>query len=73
MSEFRDNLSAYLDAVEKGRTVTITRRGKASAVLTGVKQLPEPIDLDDLKAFSDALGAEGKSSVITRLRQEERY
>ena len=73
MSEFRDNLSAYLDAVEKGKTVTITRRGKPSAVLMAAQETPDAIDLDNLKSFRNALNVKVDGSVIARLRQDERY
>ena len=73
MSEFRDNLSAYLDAVQEGKTVTITRRGRPSAVLTGATEVPEAIDLDDLKAFRASLNVDADSSVVVRSRQVERY
>lgn len=73
MSEFRDNLSAYLDAVEEGKTVTIMRRGKATAILAGAEDLPEPIDIDDLKAFSKKHDIGLRDSIIVRMRKEERY
>lgn len=73
MSEFRDNLSAYLDAVEKGKTVRITRRGKPSAILTGAGKTAEAIDPDDLKTFRNSLKVEVGSSVIVSLRQDERH
>ena len=73
MSEFRENLSAYLDAVEQGKTVKITRRGKPSAVLSGVEETVEAINLADLRAFRNSLNVEIGRSVIVDLRQEERY
>ncbi|CAN5903374.1 hypothetical protein BH24DEI2_BH24DEI2_23880 [soil metagenome] len=73
MSEFRDNLSAYLDAVEQGKTVRITRRGKPSAILSSVEEAVEAIDLADLQAFRNSLDVRVGSSAIVSLRQDERY
>lgn len=56
MSEFRDNLAAYLDAVEQGRIVTITRHGRPSARLETARAAPAPIDAADLRAFRASLG-----------------
>lgn len=72
MSEFRDNLAAYLDLVERGKTVTITRHGKPSAELRATEPV-EPIDIGELEAFRTSLGVQTKESVVVRLRQGERY
>jgi len=73
MSEFRNNLSAYLDAVEAGKTVTITRRGRAAAILAGIEDLPEPIDIDDLKACRKKHDVGLHDNIIVRMRKEARY
>ena len=73
MSEFRENLSAYLDAVEHGKTVRITRRGKPSAILTSAAETVPAIDLNDLQAFRANLDVKVGSSTIVSLRQDERY
>ena len=36
-TEFKVHFSAYLDRVERGETITITRRGRAVAVLSPAK------------------------------------
>lgn len=73
MSEFRENISAYLDAVEAGKIVTIMRRGKPSAVLEAAKTLPEPINLQKLAKLRASLGVEVDNDIISRMRKEERY
>lgn len=73
MSEFRDNLSAYLDAAENGATITITRRGRPSAKLAAAGEVPEAIDLAELRAFRALLGVRAAESAIVAARQDERY
>ncbi len=72
MAEFRDNLSAYLDLVEGGKTVTITRHGKPSAELRTAENA-EAIDIEGLEAFRASLGVQSGESVIVKARQDERY
>jgi prevent-host-death family protein len=73
MTEFRDNLSAYLDAAESGKTITITRRGRPSATLTAAGEIADAIDLGALRAFRESLGVRIDESIIVRARQDERY
>jgi antitoxin (DNA-binding transcriptional repressor) of toxin-antitoxin stability system len=73
MTEFRDNLSAYLDAAESGKTITITRRGRPSATLAAARGVLEAINLVELKAFRESLGVRVKESVIVEARRDERY
>ena len=72
MTEFRDNLAAYLDLVERGKTVTITRRGKPSAELKPTESA-EPIDVEALEAFRASLGVHVETNIIVEARQGERY
>lgn len=73
MTEFRDNLSAYLDAAENGKTITITRRGRPSATLAAARGVLEAINLVELKAFRESLGVHVRESVIVEARRDERY
>ena len=72
MSELRDNLAAYLDLVEHGKTVTITRHGKPSAELKSAENA-EPIDVERLEAFRTSLGVEVETNLIVEARRGERY
>lgn len=73
MSEFRENLSAYLDAAENGATITITRRGRPSAKLAAAEEAPEAINLAGLKAFRASLGVRAQESAVVTTRRDERY
>ncbi len=73
MSELRDNLSAYLDAVENGATITITRRGRPSAKLATAAETPKAINLVELRAFRTSLGVRAQESAVVAARWEERY
>lgn len=73
MTEFRENLAAYLDAVEGGETITITRRGRPSAQLGAAREETRAVALDELRAFRESLGVHAEDSVIVRARRGERY
>lgn len=73
MSEFRENLSSYLDAAERGQTITITRRGRPSATLAAAGEWGEPLDLAALRAFRESLGVRVDESIVVRAREGERY
>ena len=51
VAEFRANLASWLDRVEGGRSVVLTNRGKASAVVVN------PRMLDDLQAEKEVVHA----------------
>ena len=72
ITDFRDNLAAYLDLAERGKTVVITRHGKPSAELRMVPSA-EAIDVEDLAAFRASLGAQSEENVIVKARRGERY
>lgn len=72
-SVFRDNLAAYLDAAERGATITITRRGRPSLQLAVAREAPEALDLTDLRAFRTSLGVRVERSAVVADRQDERY
>ena len=73
MSEFREHLSSYLDAAERGQTITITRRGRPSAMLAAAEAKGEPLDVAALRAFRESLGVRVDESVVVRAREDERY
>ena len=72
-SALRDNLAAYLDAAERGTTITITRRGRPSLQLALVGETPEALDLEELRAFRASLGVRLEQSGVVVARQDERY
>ena len=72
MSRFRE-ISSYLDAAERGQTITITRRGRPSATLAAAGGRGKPLDLAALQAFRESLGVRVAESVIMSVRGDERY
>lgn len=73
MSALREHLSSYLDAVASGRTITITRRGKPSAVLSAVPTIPAALEPNDLEAFRESLGVKLTENTVVSARHEERF
>ncbi len=84
--ELRQRASEYLRRVEAGETIEVTDRGRPVALLTPIPEAP-PLerlrasgDLDpaskDLKDLPEPLvlppGLEAPSSVLSRLRDDER-
>jgi prevent-host-death family protein len=68
----RGQFSALLSTVAQGRSVTITRRGKAVALISPVGK-PAPDRLPDLTAFRARIKTHGRDVTIADLRREERY
>ena len=74
MSEARRHLSELVRAVERGESVTITRRGKEVARIGPAEKRPlRP--LPDLTEFRASLEIKGKSlsQTVIDMRAEERY
>ena len=76
VKDARQQFAKLVNTVQQGRTVAITRRGKAVVTMTPVQKL-KPRALPDLTEFRASLGkapAPGKSrATIQHLRQQERY
>ena len=69
----REQFSSLMSAVAQGKSVTITRRGEAVALLSPLKKRARQ-HLPDLTAFRAALKRPGgKETTITDLRRMERY
>ena len=66
-SALRDNLAAYLDAAERGATITITRRGRPSLQLAVVGETPEALDLDGPARVPDVAGRKRSSRAWSSL------
>lgn len=72
VKEARNNFKELLDRAEQGEKIFVSRHGRRVACLMP----PEKHDhLPTLAKFRDsvAVGGEAISSVVTRLRGEERY
>ena len=67
----RENFSELMTSVARGETVTITRRGKAIAVVSPAKGRAR--GLPDLTTFRAGIKTKGKEVTIADLRKAERY
>ena len=55
LAEAKAHLSALIDRVEAGETVTITRRGKEVARVLPPETSRRKIDADELRALTDQM------------------
>jgi len=62
LADAKARLSELVDRVEAGDAVTITRRGKAVAVLTSIKPPRKPIDVAALRALTDSMPMQAESA-----------
>ncbi len=72
VADAKAHLSELLNRVEAGETVTITRRGKAVARLSGVAGQKQPIDFEALKRFRQSMPMSNRSAeqMIREMRDE---
>lgn len=70
----KTHLSQLLQEVEKGHTITITRRGKPVARLVPAQQEPEP-SVDQIVAELEAIrdGVKGIHDVKELIREGRKY
>jgi prevent-host-death family protein len=75
LAEAKASLNALIDRVEAGETVAITRRGKQIAVLAPPERRLKRVDIEALRAISDATPrqSEGAGDFVRRMRDEDRY
>lgn len=75
LADAKAHLSALIDRVEAGETVTITRRGKEVARLSPPLRPRERIDAEELRALTDSMPMRDTDAgeFMRRLRDEERY
>lgn len=74
VAQAKAHLSEILDRVEAGETVTITRRGKAVARLSGIEAPRKPIDFEALRKLRESLPPlERSSAEIIREMRDEGY
>ena len=73
VAQAKAHLSEILDRVEAGETVTITRRGRPIARLSGVQATKKPIDFEALKKFRESMPTLSRSSaeLIREMRDED--
>ncbi|GJD55319.1 type II toxin-antitoxin system Phd/YefM family antitoxin [Methylobacterium dankookense] len=75
LAEAKAHLSALIDSVAAGDTVTITRRGKAVAQLTAAEQGLRPVDPEALRAVTETLPHADLSAgfLLREIRDGSRY
>lgn len=72
VAQAKAHLSEILDRVEAGETVTITRRGRPVARVSGIVARKKPIDFDALRRFRESMPMSERSSadIIREMRDE---
>lgn len=72
LAQAKAHLSALLDRVEAGETVTITRRGRPVARLSGIEAPKQPIDFEGLRTFreSQPLAERSSADIMREMRDE---
>ena len=75
LADAKAHLSELVAQAEAGEPVCITRRGKPVARLSAVEQQRLPINLDALKALTEAMPVqvEAAGDFLRRVRDESRY
>jgi prevent-host-death family protein len=72
VAQAKAHLSEILDRVEAGESVTITRRGKAVARLSGIQTPKKPIDFEALRKLRESQPMSDRSAaeIIREMRDE---
>ncbi|MCG6115455.1 MAG: type II toxin-antitoxin system prevent-host-death family antitoxin [Mesorhizobium sp.] len=72
LAQAKAHLSAVIDRVEAGETVTITRRGRPVAKLSAIEAPRKQIDLEELRRFreSQPLAERSSAEIIREMRDE---
>lgn len=72
VAQAKAHLSDLLDRVEAGETVTITRRGRPIARVSGIATPKKPIDFEALRRFRASMPMSERSAVeiIREMRDE---
>jgi prevent-host-death family protein len=75
LADAKAKLSELVEMAARGELVRITKRGKPVARIVAIERVPEPINLEELRAFTDSLTyqQEPASTWIRKMRDDERY
>ena len=75
LADAKARLSEIVGRAEAGEAVTITRRGKPVAVISGVEKPRKKIDVDALRALTAGMTFQQESAgeFMRRMRDNERY
>ena len=72
VAQAKAHLSEILDRVEAGEMVTITRRGRPVARMSGVVTSKKPIDFEALRKFRESMPMSDRSAadIVSEMRDE---
>ncbi|QMW24695.1 type II toxin-antitoxin system prevent-host-death family antitoxin [Sandaracinobacteroides saxicola] len=75
LAEAKAALSALVKRAAAGETITILKRGKPVATLAPATRTYEPLDLEELRRFTDSLPPHkpGDIDVVRAMRDDARY
>lgn len=75
LADAKAHLSELIDRIAAGDSIDITRRGKPVARLAPVTKPRKPIDLDMLKALTEAMPVQeqGGGELVRAMRDSDRY
>ncbi len=75
LAEAKAHLSELVERAARGEPVRITRRGKPVARITGLEREAKPIDLEALRAVTDAMPVQDEPARdwLRSARDEARY
>ncbi len=75
LADAKAHLSELVEQATQGKPVRITRRGKPVAQITSIDREPKPIDLDNLRALTNAMPFQDEPtrSWLAAVRDSARY
>ncbi|MBV1702894.1 MAG: type II toxin-antitoxin system prevent-host-death family antitoxin [Hyphomicrobiales bacterium] len=75
VAQAKAHFSALVDKASSGELVGITRRGKLVAQIVPVEPPRKPINLDQLRALTNAMPRSSQASVelVHTMRDQDRY
>ncbi len=75
LAEAKAHLSALVDRVEAGEAIDITRRGKAVARLTAIRQERKKVDIAMLRTLSETMPPQqtDAAELVRSMRDGDRY
>lgn len=75
LAEAKAHLSELVEQAAAGEAICITRRGKAIAQITAIQASHKRIDLQALRALTDAMPRQSESAgeFVRTMRDEDRY
>lgn len=75
LTDAKARLGEFIDRVEAGEVIVITRRGRPVARLTGLANPRQPIDKASLEAVTKGMppASQDEEGLVRRMRDGDRY